>query len=524
MPLPTSTPTPTPTPSPLPLSVCLIARDEAPHLPGLMASVQGLAQEVVVVDTGSTDGTPELAASLGARVLHTPWSDDFAAARNVALAAARAEWILTLDADQVLDTTARAALAAAVRRTDCLAQLVTIRLLGTPLADGAEHVVQRLPSLRLVRRDARIRYRGRVHEDVSGSLCDIGSTHWPDSGVTLTDHGYIQAAARQRKLARNLALLWRAHAEEPQALHTAYKLATSLPADAAEERARVLAQALQVACTLPEPELRAQACLPRLAAAALGELVAQGRLAEAAEAVRTLLARSREALAFTGGCVLARAGHFDEARATLQAYLEATGREPSSSRAHGSPLWLADEAAHPAQACRWLAWMAHVEGHSEQAQRWLARGREASADQPCWALEALAVEMLAATGQARAAAQALQALGARAGIDPAELAQVLPELMCASARVALADGDAATAQEFARQSAQAADDAGTVLLAQLDIDAGRTDTTTLSTHHEAIRGQRFDTLAVKLTIGAHLGRPWPHPVPPATRALLGTAG
>lgn len=55
----------------LPLSVCLIARDEAHNLPGLVDSVRGLAQEIVVVDTGSTDGTPELAAALGARVLHT---------------------------------------------------------------------------------------------------------------------------------------------------------------------------------------------------------------------------------------------------------------------------------------------------------------------------------------------------------------------------------------------------------------------------------------------------------------------
>lgn len=516
-------PLPTPIPCPLPLSVCLITRDEALNLPGLIASVEGLAQEVVVVDTGSTDGTPEVAAALGARVLHTPWRDDFAAARNVALAAAQAEWILTLDADQVLDATAHPALAAAVRRTDCLAQLVTIRLLGAPLTDGAEHVVQRLPSLRLVRRDARIRYRGRVHEDVSGSLCEIGSTHWPDSGVTVTDHGYVQAAARQRKLARNLALLRRAHAEEPQALHTAYKLATSLPPDAAEERALVLAGALRVACTQPEPELRALACLPRLAAAALGELVTQGRLDEATEAARILLVRAREALAFTAGCVLARAGHFDEARAALQAYLDAIGRQASSSPGRGSALWLQDEAAHPAKACRWLAWMAHVEGQAEQAQRWLARGREASADQPCWTLEALAVEMLAASGHTHAAARALQTLGARAGAEPAELAHAMPELMCASARVALADGDTGTAHEFARQATQAADDAGTVLLAQLDIDAGRTDTATLAGHHEAILGQRFDTLAVKLTIGAHLGRPWPHPVPQATRALLGTA-
>jgi hypothetical protein len=74
----------------LPLSVCLITRDEAHNLPGLMASLGSIAQEVVVVDTGSVDGTPELARALGARVLSSPWQNDFSQARNVALAAATA--------------------------------------------------------------------------------------------------------------------------------------------------------------------------------------------------------------------------------------------------------------------------------------------------------------------------------------------------------------------------------------------------------------------------------------------------
>lgn len=500
----------------LPLSVCLIARDEAHNLPGLVDSVRGLAQEIVVVDTGSTDGTPELAAALGARVLHTRWQDDFAAARNVALDAARADWILTLDADQQLDASARAALAAAVRRQDCLAQLVTIRLLGPPHADGREHVVQHLPSLRLVRRDPRIRYRGRVHEDVADSLCDIGSHHWPDSGVTVTDHGYVQPDARQRKLARNLALLRQAHAEQPEALYLAYKLAISLPPDAAAERAQVLERALRQACTQPAQALRELACLPRLARAALDAWVQAGRLAEAAEAAGTLLSRAGDALAFTAGCVFARAGCFDEARQALEAHVRAGGGESSAS----SALQLSDEQADPVEACWWLAWMALSEGQAPLARHWIETGRRQGAGRVHAALESLAVEALLAGGEHEAAARALETLGASLSKDPQGLARGLPELLAASARLARACGDLAGAQAFAGQAGQARDDAAAVLQAQLDIEAGRTDAPTLQRHHEAILGQRFDTLAVKRMIGAHLGLAWPHPLPAATQALL----
>ena len=66
----------------LPLSVCMIVRNESHHLPKALASVKGIAAEVVVVDTGSTDDTVSIATAMGAKVLHFDWIDDFAAARG----------------------------------------------------------------------------------------------------------------------------------------------------------------------------------------------------------------------------------------------------------------------------------------------------------------------------------------------------------------------------------------------------------------------------------------------------------
>ncbi len=83
-----------------PLSVAMIVRNEASQISECLAAVQGLASEICVVDTGSDDGTADLARSAGASVSSFAWCDDFAAARNVSLDRCRGEWIFVLDADE----------------------------------------------------------------------------------------------------------------------------------------------------------------------------------------------------------------------------------------------------------------------------------------------------------------------------------------------------------------------------------------------------------------------------------------
>src|SRR5579884_4106366 len=84
------------------LSVCLVTRNEEQNLPRVLRSVAGLADEVVVADTGSTDRTAAVATELGARVHEFAWDDDFAAARNFALDQATGDWVLWLNPDEEL--------------------------------------------------------------------------------------------------------------------------------------------------------------------------------------------------------------------------------------------------------------------------------------------------------------------------------------------------------------------------------------------------------------------------------------
>ena len=82
------------------VSACVIAKNEERNLPRWLDSMREVADELIVVDTGSTDATVALAEQAGARVFHFTWIDDFAAAKNYALDQARGRWILFLDADE----------------------------------------------------------------------------------------------------------------------------------------------------------------------------------------------------------------------------------------------------------------------------------------------------------------------------------------------------------------------------------------------------------------------------------------
>jgi len=84
------------------ISLCMIMRDEEAVLARCLDSVQGLVDEIIIVDTGSKDRSVEIAKSYGAQVYFDPWQDDFSRPRNIGLEKARGQWILVMDPDEVL--------------------------------------------------------------------------------------------------------------------------------------------------------------------------------------------------------------------------------------------------------------------------------------------------------------------------------------------------------------------------------------------------------------------------------------
>ncbi len=198
------------------LSAVLIVRDEAARLPGCLASLDGVVDEIVVVDTGSLDGSVAIARRYGARTSAFAWRDDFAAARNAALERARGDWVLSIDADERLRPPADAGFAAALADPQAIGLYVLLQ-------PQAGHTPYR--DLRLFRRAPDIRFTGIIHENVWPALqrrleqggCRIGS-----SGLALDHLGYD--GDQTRKHLRDLPLLRRALAEDPDHVYCWFHL------------------------------------------------------------------------------------------------------------------------------------------------------------------------------------------------------------------------------------------------------------------------------------------------------------
>ena len=150
-----------------PLSVVILTKDERDRLPGALQSVD-FAEEVVVADTGSTDGTQDVARLSGARVVSIGW-EGFVASRNRALLEARHEWVLVLDADERVPPALRDEILDALERNDpAMAGYRMPRLshfLGRPVRHGTWYPDYKL---RLGRRSRGLRAEGgRVHETLA---------------------------------------------------------------------------------------------------------------------------------------------------------------------------------------------------------------------------------------------------------------------------------------------------------------------------------------------------------------------
>ncbi|MDP6934506.1 MAG: glycosyltransferase family 2 protein, partial [Myxococcota bacterium] len=203
------------------ITLCMIVRDEEAMLPACLESVAGVVDEMVIVDTGSEDGTVAIAKAAGAKVVHFPWCDDFAAARNAALPDATGEWILVLDADERLAPGCGRLLRAVAdnARFDCgvLPLLNAIHLEATAegILNGTERSGEPILLPRFVRNAPDLQWSGRVHESVDDWLKSNGCR------VTRIDCPILHygAVADLRlelgKAERNLALLERRCAEEP---------------------------------------------------------------------------------------------------------------------------------------------------------------------------------------------------------------------------------------------------------------------------------------------------------------------
>lgn len=204
------------------ISICMIVRDEERLLPEFLKGIEGCFDQLVVVDTGSQDGTVDIMRVAGAEVHAMPWQDDFALARNESLRHARGDFVLVLDADEFATPDFRDELRATV--ADGGVGAATIHRADEQRNGIARHS----RPLRLFRRDPSIRYRCRIHEDASApidAMLKANDLRLVRMEAPVRHVGYIQARMDERgKADRDERLLRLALADDPDDLYSRYKL------------------------------------------------------------------------------------------------------------------------------------------------------------------------------------------------------------------------------------------------------------------------------------------------------------
>lgn len=183
------------------LSLCMIVKNEEKHLARCLTSVKDVVDEIVIVDTGSTDKTISIAESFNAKIFHFDWINDFSAARNFALRKCNSDWILYLDADEELNPNSIYELLS--YKSHALAGVYcTVKSIGTSNVNGSV-----MKYTRLFSNVTGIEFLGKVHEQVVDSL-KKNKIPLIDSEIEIIHHGYaIDEEGLKQKKERNLLLL-----------------------------------------------------------------------------------------------------------------------------------------------------------------------------------------------------------------------------------------------------------------------------------------------------------------------------
>jgi len=196
------------------ISLCMIARDEEPRLRECLQSVRAYVDEMIVVDTGSRDRTPEIARELGAKVIESQWRDSFSAARNTSLEQATGDWVFWMDADDVLPPESGEALRQAVAGAgdEVLGFVAQVRCPPGPGEFGATVV----DHVKLFRNRPDLRFELRIHEQILPSIRRGGGEIAPAPITVLHQNYDCSAEGQRRKRERDRRLLALDLAENPE--------------------------------------------------------------------------------------------------------------------------------------------------------------------------------------------------------------------------------------------------------------------------------------------------------------------
>jgi Glycosyl transferase family 2 len=235
------------------LSICMLTRDEAHSLPQALASLKGLADELIIADTGSIDGTLKIAREHGATLIKHTWEESFSAGRNAALDAVTGDWILWLNADEEIPAESHPRIRELIN-AEASARVFgyRVRLRTIPRAERPDQFIDEV-DLRLFRKAPGLHYEGRLHPGFPQPMAEqLMKDGWrvETSDVVFLHHASLSTPT-PAKLRWSARLIEKELDDKPDNLHVLIEHAQTLLALRDPRGHDVMARA---AGLLPAPE------------------------------------------------------------------------------------------------------------------------------------------------------------------------------------------------------------------------------------------------------------------------------
>ena len=187
------------------ISLCMIVFNEELNIERCLKSAYKFVDEIIIVDTGSTDKTKSICKNFGAKVFDYKWDDDFASARNFGLSKAKCDWILLLDADEELIVYDFKSFKKHLQSVSN--NVIPVRMVHFYEDNNYDEAYSYISSgLRVLRNKKNLSFRGKIHESLVLEKIDIYENVKPNSFVQISHFGYTKRNL-ETKAGRNINML-----------------------------------------------------------------------------------------------------------------------------------------------------------------------------------------------------------------------------------------------------------------------------------------------------------------------------
>ena len=194
------------------IDLCMIVKNEEKYLRECLTNIKDLVENIIIVDTGSTDNTIRIAEEFNAKIYNYNWINDFSSARNFSLSKATSKWILILDADEILDLKSKDKLINFINNTNkdgC--HFLVKNYINETLDDYTLHY-----AFRLVKNYRGYKFKGRIHEQISNDNINI-KNRFVKEDIILHHYGYLSSVTIEKdKRGRNIPIILESLKDNPR--------------------------------------------------------------------------------------------------------------------------------------------------------------------------------------------------------------------------------------------------------------------------------------------------------------------